>query len=77
MVDQAIQMAILPSNLYSKTQKMFRMINMGKLKDQQLKKRKNPMTAKLMHFKIFQGLKANNESDDTIVLLMNEKLRNV
>ena len=69
MVDQAIQMATLPSNLYSKTQEMFRMINMGKLKDQQLKKRKKPMTAKLMHFKIFQGLKANNESDDAIVFI--------
>ena len=66
MIEQAIQMALLPNSVYEKLTEVFDMYEKGMLKDQSpvqfsgqnlrmaLERR---FAAKLQHFKIFQGMK--------------------
>ena len=66
MVEQAIQMALLPSAIYHKMQKAFLMFEDGTLKGQKArvmtgvtlqKALEGKLAPKLSQFKVFQGLK--------------------
>lgn len=66
MVEQAIQMALLPSAIYHKMQKAFSMFENGTLKGQKArvmtgvtlqKALEGKLAPKLSQFKVFQGLK--------------------
>ncbi len=68
MVEQAIQMALLPSATYHKMQKVFQLYEEGKIKGQKSRQMsgvtlqkalEGKLAAKLSHFKIFQGLQAS------------------
>ena len=65
MVEQAIQMALLPTTIYHKMQTAFAMMEEGKLKSQKekvmtgitlQKALEGKFAPKLHHFKVFQGL---------------------
>ena len=65
MVDQAVQMAVMPSASYHKLQSVFDMFEEGKLKGQKekvmtgitlQKALEGKFAPKLYHFKVFQGL---------------------
>ena len=65
MVEQAIQMALLPATVYHKMQTVFARYEEGKLKGQKLRKMtgitlqkalEGKLAPKLSQFKMFQGL---------------------
>ena len=65
MVDQAIQMALLPAGIYHKMQSVFSRFEEGKLKGQKprqmtgitlQKALEGKLAPKLSQFKVFQGL---------------------
>ncbi len=65
MIEQAIQMALLPATVYHKMQSVFTMYEKGELKGQKSRRMEGvtlqkalegKLAAKLPQFKIFQGL---------------------
>ena len=65
MVEQAIQMSMIPSRMYHKMQSVFGIFEEGKLKGQKpkvmtgitlQKALEGKLAPKLHHFKVFQGL---------------------
>ena len=74
-VETAIQMALQPPSVYHKMQRVFSMFEAGELKEQKrptatAASRKKALqghySAKLQHFKMFQGLQVNSLENDHI-----------
>ncbi len=69
-VETTIQMAIQPSSIYHKMQEVFDKYENGQLKKQKIHSRKSEIgkkkfmqghySAKVHHFKVFQGLKVSS-----------------